>query len=90
VRLESRWLRSAEDVLAAAAPPGAGEALRQFLELNEADYAGLLAQLRAVVPAEARLRLEQPPGRRGGLGLRLPGASPVTPATPASHEPDAP
>jgi hypothetical protein len=87
-RLEGRWLRSAEDVLAAAVPPGAGEALRQFLELSEADYAGLLAQLRAVVPPEARYRLEHPPVRRGGLGLRLPGASPVPPSDPSLHEPD--
>ncbi|MFM7102410.1 MAG: hypothetical protein ACKO3N_14715 [Verrucomicrobiota bacterium] len=71
-RLAGRWLRTAEEVLAAAAVPGAAEAMRSFLQLDDGALQALLADLRRAVPAARRARLEQPPARPGGLGLRLP------------------
>ncbi len=71
-RLHSHWLRSAEDVLAASASPATASALQQFLGLDQAAFARLIANLRAAVPAETLARLSRPPGLPGGLGLRLP------------------
>ena len=65
-RLESRWLRSAEDVLSAAAAPSAATALQRFLDVDDGEFAELLSRLRAAVPAEVLTRLAHAPGLPGG------------------------
>lgn len=68
-RLQSRWLRTAEDVLAVAANPDNGRLLREFLGLDEAGFDEFLGRLRAAVPPDYLTSLANPADLPGGFGL---------------------
>ena len=71
-RLESRWLRTAEDVLAVAAHPDNSRLLREFLGLDEARFDAFLGRLRAAVPSDYLKSMAGPTDLPGGFGLVVP------------------